>query len=276
MRRDGWAKRTAESTSVHIQLPHRQPASKVLGRVADFCPICRQPTSQVLRMHGQALHWYGMRIGHIELQDYTRTCEACVTAYPAEEGHYRDKAGWRRLPLDVLIARTQPNLAQKYAHRLELEARLLVAPELLTPGERQALVREPFELLAPRVAHVLRNKPWDLPTVAAIVFALFVPLPAAAWVMDHFPDDPSLWLWIAGGLCAAALVVAIVLNQLASSRYLRRRVLPRIARTLRPLEPTDAEVSAAMTQQFTWDGKFGTPRHIAWMLAALREPSRGA
>jgi hypothetical protein len=242
--------------------------------VADFCPICRRPTAQGLRMHGQALHWYGLRIGPIALEDYTRRCEACTTLYSAEEGHYRDKARWRRVPIDALIARTQPNLAQKYARRLELEARLLLAPEMLTPGERQALVREPFELLAGEVAQAIRRKPWDLRTVAALAFALLVPIPAAVWIMERFPAEPAQMLWIGGGgVCGAGLLAAIAFNQGSPGRYLRRRVLPRIARTLHPLEPTEAEVGTAMAQQFARDRTFGTPRHLAGMLAALREKS---
>ena len=90
----------------YLHLPHKQHTSKNLGRVADFCPICRRPTSQVLQMHGEAWFWMGLRFSAIALQNYTRTCDDCRTVQPAEEGHYRAKAGWRRLPIDELIAKT--------------------------------------------------------------------------------------------------------------------------------------------------------------------------
>ena len=255
-----------------IRMPHREPASRGLGRVADFCAICRQPTAQSLSMHGQALHWYGLRVSFIDLEGYTRRCTACAMVYAAEEGHYRDKVRWRRPPLPELITRTQPNLAQKYAWRLDLEARLLVDPELLTREERQAMVNEPFDLYAGPMAHTVRNKPWDLWTVLAILAAIFLPLPAAAFLVETVlhSEDAALFFGIAGGLLAAALATAIVLNLGASDRHLRRRIFPKIARALRPLEPTADEVVVAMARLHVKEPRLGTGKHVAWMLAATR------
>jgi hypothetical protein len=173
-----------------------------------------------------------------------------------------------------LISRTQPNLAQKYAHRLELEGRLLVAPELLTPEERAALIREPFDVLAPRIEQAFTDKVWDLPTYAALAYTIAAPFLAMSLASTLAPENIDLLVWSAFGAVAVGVVALLVLNYGSPGRFLRRNAFPRIARTLRPLEPTAEELAAALAQQQALGRPVGRkPPHLAWMLAALERAS---
>jgi hypothetical protein len=253
-------------------LPYKRDVTQKLGRVADFCALCRRATSMVLRLHGTAWHWNLIRVSAIDLAGFTKTCEDCGTARPAEEAHYRKPVrSWRRLPIAELVARTQPNLAQKYAARLELEARLLVAPELLTPAERAALIREPFDVLAPNIQDAFRSRPWDAPAIAAVVFMFAAPF-LGMWLASILaPANTDAIGWSAAGGFFLGVVATIVLAFTSPGRYLRRRALPRIARALRPLDPSPEELTVALAQQ---GHPFGKPVHLAWMLAALADAAR--
>ena len=55
---------------------------KKVGRVADFCPMCRGLSVFELRRVGEASHVYYISFGQGTLLGYDITCETCAT--PAE------------------------------------------------------------------------------------------------------------------------------------------------------------------------------------------------
>lgn len=237
------------------------------GHVADFCQVCRCARTFRLTRVGMAGHLYYISVSEGELLGFHRTCDTCGTVYGADPAHYVTTSS-RRDTLEALTAATQPRLNEAWADRLALEAQIRTSAALLPADQRAGLIREPFVLLSPQVesqygsTHV--DKEVGLAVVGAIALLMLLP-PAVRLVL---PDDAEPAV-----LTALAVGVMLVLWQMfmVNGRFLRRQVIPALARALRPLRPTHAELDAALAELKQHGHKIGTKVKVADLAAQIGE-----
>jgi hypothetical protein len=246
----------------------RKLVYRQVGHVADFCPICRAPRPFGLKRVGSAGHVYYISAGEGELVGYERTCRECGTAFQADPAVYASVSK-QALPLAELAKLTFPNMDQVLRDRLALEERVRLAPALLTPQERHALIRSPFLLLSPKVekrfASTHLDKEIGLSMAAALALLIFGgPLVHAA-----FPDSAEL-----GVLISIVLGVALMVWQVAASgrRFMQRHVIPTLAMSLRPLKPTESELRAVLAELKQLKHKMATKLKLADLQLQLNRP----
>lgn len=208
---------------------------RTLGRVADFCPICRGFRAFRLTRVGKANPISSLAGGAGMLLGYEKTCATCGITSAAYARLYVQASAERGDELPELIEKTNPDLARKCAARLHLEKR--VRESRLSAAERLALIREPFlltnALIEARAAITRFDPPSGLSLLAtvALVIAGMLLAPAGSYLRAG-----SLGIGCLGVLFTFYLFVTDV------GRYTRREVHPKLLIALRPLGPTLQEL----------------------------------
>ena len=242
-----------------------------LGHVADFCPICRKPRAFVLRRIGSAGHLYYVTVSQGELVGYERTCVQCGTAFNAEPTHYATAAP-KPLALPELARQTFPDLEQAWKDRLDLERQLRRDPHALHADDRKALIRSPFLLLSPKVEKRFASTHFDKEVGIAALVALGLMMAGPALVRKVAPDSADLAVLVC---MALGVVLVIVQIALAGGRFMRREVLPVLAKCLRPLQPTPGELQAVMAELKTLRHKMATKLTLPELVAQIAGPGSG-
>jgi len=248
------------------KLVHRK-----LGHVADFCPICRKPRAFVLRRVGSAGHLYYVTVSQGELVGYERTCVQCGTAFNAEPTHYATVAP-KLLPLPELARQTFPDLEQAWKDRLDLERQLRSDPHALHADDRKALIRSPFLLLSPKVEKRFASTHFDKEVGIAALAALGLMIAGPATVRAVAPDAADLAVLVCMALGVLLVIVQIAL---AGGRFMRREVLPVLAKCLRPLQPTRGELEAVLAELKTLRHQMATKLKLPELVAQIAGPGGG-
>lgn len=224
---------------------------EMAGRVADFCPICRDLRPFTVRTRHLVRENVVVMFGFpfFDDQDATedgvdRVCEVCNLDLPANPLTYQAVLDDPDLTLEELIVRTYPELRKVAGERLALEAR--IRSGTLTSEERRSLLLEPFRMLAHRVRAALGEGPGPM-----LVFALVaVPLSIVGLVvLEFFPARAHA---IASFACWAMLVAHVLMlirfgirhvnRRSKVSRVVRLEVYPLLGRALKPLNPSASEL----------------------------------
>jgi len=242
-----------------------------LGYVADFCPLCRDLRAFEVTRVGMAGHIYYLSFGEGQLAGYNRTCCTCGTALNAAPDSYKT-LGERLLPVAELAAQTFPNLKEAYAARLALEKSLRNPLARNEPGERAALLKEPFILLSPRVEQRFNSTHFDWQTLAAFFGGFLVGMPLIiALVEALLPSIKDEAVLVAIG---AVVVATGAQMALAGGRWMRKQLFPILVPALLPLKPTPAELETVLKDMKTLGRKIGSKVRLADLLEAMQ--SHGA
>ena len=229
---------------------------KKLGYVADFCPICRGPQAFRLTRISMAGHVYGVSLSSGKLVGFERLCLNCKTVLDAEHENYTSIA--KAFPLErvtesgqisELIRLSNPQLEQRYAHRLELE-RELRRGNLPADGElRRRLIKEPFVILAQNVEREFAETRIDLPLLLTVIGAILAPV-GLFWLLDTTLTGEARELLpvFLALVCLCGLIVVMVQGYLVKNRHLRKHFYPKLARSLAPLRPQSPELAAALSE----------------------------
>ena len=239
-----------------------------LGYVADFCPICRGPQPFLVRRVGLAGHIYYITAGEGELVGHERTCKGCDTALNADPAIYASFFKERQ-PLAQLLARTYPNFSTALQDRLALEERVRNTPALLSPQERARLIQLPFALLSPKVESRLAKVSFDLRSGLTLLGIAFLTPVALRLVQAALPASMPE----ENGVIAVLLIAAAVFFwQMAGvgRRFVRRRIVPTLATTLRPLKPTDRELQAVLADLKKHKHKLGSKLKLTDLTTVMR------
>lgn len=242
-----------------------------LGRIAEFCLLCRTFRPFRLIQTETVGHLYYVPLGRRRAQGRTRTCEVCRTAYDhglprGADGPYpRDG----EQDLEALLEATNPNARANWAERLRLEERIKAGS--LAPAERAELVLEPFRLLGPvAAAHSGKLNFGGVVWVGGLA-AIAVPVAVLSFghlVWKQASSETMQWfaLVLAGSL--GALTVAAYLTD--GRRYARRRVLPVLARALAPLRPSEDEIARALGALKQSGARIGDVLRVDEIMDAVR------
>lgn len=239
-----------------------------LGYVADFCPICRSLQMFKIKRIGIAGHLYYVSFGEGELAGHIRTCAACNTDLNARPENYKE-LGKEELAPFQLASLTFPNWAQAYAARLAVEKELSSPFGKLPSHVRQALIREPFELLSPKVETRFASSQIDGRTTLAVL-AFFVLLGIATWISEKFPASSELLF--SAAVISGLSTIGVAVYQIRE-RFFREKVIPQLSTSLRPLKPTAAELDAALNEMKSAGHKIGKKLKLKWLLGALQMES---
>src|SRR5262249_33748354 len=141
------------------------------------------------------------------------------------------------LSLDELRQQTFPNLDAATREQAALDER--IRRQRLSPTEREALIRAPFVYLASRVERRFANTHIDRGVAVAflVLVALFMAAPAA---MKLLPADSAPVVFLIALAVGAGLVVWQV--RASGSRFMTREIVPVLAKSLKPLQPTEEEI----------------------------------
>ena len=238
---------------------------KARGWVADFCPKCRAPEAFELRQVNKVQHIYYLPLGRGQLVGHERRCQHCGIVLTAQPARYVAIAP-HPAPIRELITQTFPTLEQAYAPRLELEQRLRQSPASLSGAERRALILESFMLISPKVEKRYSATHFDRESALTLLGAVLAVILAIVAGRRLAPDDVAfliLAVFLAG---AAALIAALATG---NARYLRREVYPALGATLKPLQPTQSELDAALGELKKLGHKLGSKARMPELMAGM-------
>jgi hypothetical protein len=243
----------------------RKITRKRFGYVVDFCPICRTLQTFDLQAVHSSGHVYYVTFGGGPLLGYERKCADCGAVYKAESTAYASIAK-QRLPLDELKRQTLPTLSPATQSRLDLEERIRSGRAQLAPTQRYNLIREPFLLLSSKVEQRFASTHIDVPTGLALSGAVVLMF-AGGWLdRQFFADSAGTGLLIAAGIGAALIVWQFVES---GSRYMRREIVPALAKALDPLRPTPDEIERVLGDLQQTKQKIGHKLKVSQLLESL-------
>lgn len=242
----------------------KKPVTRRLGYVADFCPICRDLRTFTVKRVGLADHIYYVSFGEGRLVGHTRTCTACDIDLNARPEIYKELHA-RKLPPPQLAALTRPGWEQAHAARLAVERDLISPFGKVAPDIRQALIREPFDLLASRIEERFSARQLDWPTATAIV-GLVLLLGIAAEIANKFPAASDV-------AYAAALIIGFVAIGVQiygiKGRFFRKKLFPPLGLALRSLKPTAVELEAVLKDMKAQGKKIGKELKLKSLVSGL-------
>jgi hypothetical protein len=236
-----------------------------LGYVADFCPICRSPQAFEVQSVGVASHVYYVSFGKGALAGYQRKCCDCGVTLDAKPTNYATISDHLR-PLPQLIMGTFPNLTTAYQAVLALEERVRTSPSSLTAQERRALIRNPLILMSPKVEKRYASTNIDLQTVITFFGVLLALFAESAIVERIAPGNAPQSIAIT---CVIGIILIGWQISLSNRRFIRRNIIPILARTLKPLDPSKEEVEAALAELTKLRHKIGRKLSSGDLMTAL-------
>jgi hypothetical protein len=198
-----------------------------------------------------------------------RKCMGCGQEHLVDAGTYRSFVTDRHADISRLVQETNPRLLDELTDRLVLEERARGTGKALTDDERATLLAEPFRELSQQVSlRFARGGKLNVPAIFTL-FGSFVLLAVGATLISG-PEGGSPVL---GGLLIAlffgALITSIYLFASAGRRYMKRRIVPLLARSLAPLKPTEAELTGVLQTLKANGRKIGRKLKVGWIVEAI-------
>lgn len=234
---------------------------RTLGRVADFCPMCRDVRAFRIRKISMVGHVYFVGLGRGETVGHVGRCELCGFERDVDPTRYaalakaRSKSNARQL-----MQETFPDIAHAYAERFELERELRRSPGSIDRELREELIREALQNAAPAVeARYAGGTTLDSRSLLALLGTVVAPIVLLVVAREAVAPDTytSVVGPLAGVLCVAGFAATLFLGLTSNRRWMRSHLLPMLARALRPLRPTEEELDRLLEKFRAADLKIG-------------------
>ena len=230
-----------------------------MGHVADFCPICRRLRAFSVRRTGLAKHIYYVTISQGDLVCYERTCLKCKTILAADLNDY-ECIPEKNEPLPALVNMSNPHMMELLKDRLALEDVMRKAPTSLDDELRFALIHSPFYLLSPMVERRLSKLFFD-PELWLAIGASVLILKIVPGLADRYLPAQSDRIYIGSLIFCLLLVFWQLLTQ--GNRYVRKRIVPVLAKSLEPLRPKVSELNVIVRDMKERKHKLGRKIKVA-------------
>jgi len=245
-----------------------------LGQVADFCPICREVRAFEIYRAGMVTHICGLVLGAGELLGYVKQCRHCDLKLGADAGNYAAFDAHSITSLEVLADKTFPTLRTKYADRLKLEEQLRNQPGAVSPAAKEGYLMEPWVLFNGVVEPLFAGKvPLDLPSGLSCLGTMTLAglLLFGAALAKEAPTKTRLLVGTAVVLVGGT---GFSLWQLRRRpyRYVRRKIVPFLAQSLKPLAPTRSELEVCFNQCRAMRLKIAAAVSLEQIVFALEHP----
>lgn len=244
----------------------RKITRRTLGYVADFCGVCRVPRAFRMTRLGSVGHVYCISVGEGKLVGHQRTCTSCGAFSDADVNAY---AGVSKSsgPMENLKRETYPGLDAALEPRLALEVRVKAAPHLLSAEERLGLVFSPINLLSPKVEQHFATTHMDGGVALAIAggIALCFIVPAIGGAISPDYSAPGFLVGMMAGF-------GLLIWQLIASgpRFMRKEIVPLLAKSLAPVKPSEAEIDRALGEFKRAGHKIGKKLKASQVIEAIR------
>lgn len=219
----------------------RRVSRKKIGYVADFCPMCRVPQAFLLRSVSAYRHVYFIPTSPAS-SEFERICQGCEIALRGAPKYYKASPS-KPVRVEDIVRTSFPTLREHYADRLRIEEALKEDPFSLSNDLRYALVEQPFKLLSPLVQFRRASLDWVVAVALVAGCSMLFLVPALADVL-HVDHQEAVF----GVMGMAGLILFIGSIVTEPRRYIKRKIVPRIANTLAPVRPTEAEISAVLNR----------------------------
>jgi hypothetical protein len=222
----------------------RKVVRKKIGRVADYCSVCRD----FRPFRGSKLesvgHVYAIPLGSCKTLGYTRTCESCSCTFPMQPEVYSSLSKDRQAPLAVLTRETHPQILEHCCQQIQLDWQARHGK--LSAEERRAYILEPFILLNDRLEGWVSRPSFDGCVVVSFLMtvALFCVSMSRFSHRGHASGEPSSEVLI--GLVFASFLAYLIASGSRLGRFMRTQILPIAAESLRSCSPTAVELEAAV------------------------------
>jgi hypothetical protein len=213
-----------------------------IGYVADFCPMCREPQTFLLKSVKAYRHVYYVPVGETD-SGFERVCQGCNITFFGTPKFYKAA---KKKPSNVqdLVRSSFPSLNEVYGDRLRIEDTVRKDPSRLPQNLRAALLRQPFSIVSPLVQARFRQQVrLDRHTLGAFVLMIVGTLIAGGIADMMHSDDVGTILLAVGGLGTLYFLWTMLSEPW---RYVKRFITPRLAKALSPLQPTEAEMAAIL------------------------------
>lgn len=236
---------------IHI-IHGKKRIEQKMGLVAEFCPVCHEIRCFELRRVMLFSHFYFILYGKGELVEHRVVCTVCGLWLQTKPDRYAGAENTHVYLNDIeaLMQSTFPALRKEYAARLAFERQLKANPAGIDPETRARYMFEQFRVVNPQVHAAFKQETrFDRKSVLGGLglAGLFGLLLAAALSL---PKGQGQDLTATAAILLLLAASFFVLAQLAlvPRRRMRTRLLPRLARGLRPFHPLEAELEALLAK----------------------------
>jgi len=250
----------------------KKTSVRVLGRVAEFCPICRAIGVFELLETRLVPHFYYIPLGRGRLAGNHVRCRRCATPLSVDAERYASVSQDKSADARALFPTLGPQAAAAIQSRQKLEERVLAGG--LSPEERTELLEEPFLLLDSRLETRAAEGSLDRKSGTALAATIGVPL-LLAIIEEHAP--PSFG-FVLGAAQVASVVVGLVatlyLFVTGHRRFYRGTIEPLLAGALAPLRPTREELLRALKKLKEIGRIIAERADVERLLAQTKFPAR--
>lgn len=189
-------------------------------------------------------HVYFVPVGDTH-SGFERVCQGCRLTFGGTPKFYKAS---KLNPANVqdLVQSSFPSFNEVYGERLRIEEAVRADPMNLPENVRASLLRQPFSMVSPMVqARFSQQARLDLRSILALVLAFVSAFVAGEIAQIMHSDYEGTAMLVGGGLG-----MAYFLWSLASEprRYLKRFIVPRLVKTLSPLQPTESELATVLAE----------------------------
>lgn len=220
-----------------------------LGYVSDFCPICRSIRPFRVESINMAGHIYFIPIGRGQIVGFKAACQECDFIIGVDAMKYKTVSKKTQPDMASLINETFPNIDKVYHDRLRIEEKVIKFGSELSVEEREALVIEPLNAIAPMMEEMAGGK-FYVDKIAKIIFTFSVSVPIFLFIICCFGKNRNIQdkilLPAVGISFIVGLIVSVIFLLTSNLRYLRNIILPMLAKSLKPLKPTEEELQNAL------------------------------
>jgi hypothetical protein len=212
-----------------------------LGRVADFCPICRGLSCMRAARVSEALHLYYVPVSSGKILTHEFQCEECGAVLNGSHAPFAGFSRSRTRDVVELAMETNPELVERRRERLEVEDRIDAGK--LSGEERRALLTEPF-LALNYMTQSGAAASIPTPSGLAIIGLVFL-APITGIVLAH-PNADLRAKVILPAICAALLGIIAFDIRRGAFNGVRRKMHPLLVRALLPLHPERREIEEVL------------------------------
>ncbi len=228
---------------------------RVVGRRADYCQLCQGFQPATLIRVKLVNHVYYIPVNAGSLIGLEQTCETCGLRLEANDlGEYPQVSHDRHADVETLLEDTNPGARHRWAAHIAWDDALRAGT--VTPANRAQTMTDTFVLANYLVEARTAHWNFDKLSSAACVLTLTCLL-GGLWLGDSMGDRREDFKSTVVALTVGLALLTIVLFLRDGHRYTRRAVLPVLARALRPLKPTEEELSRLLQNLKSREMKIG-------------------
>ena len=221
---------------------------KKLGWVADYCPICDEPSKFRLFEVRSVSHLYYIPLGRGQSEGHIRLCKSCKNKVGTDASKYQAVSRNKRASIEELTDETHPNLIEGMAEYLDLREQAEQGEA--NPQDRHNLMIQPFQSIVYPVAQRKANTNVDGKSGLWLLAMVVLPLPVFM-LMDALPHPFSSDPWIIGAILGLFVILGvglIISIALDGRRFARRKFGKMIVKRLAPLDPSIEELDEVLTE----------------------------